>query len=79
MRWVLIAALASGCAHARGADVANAVVTAALLAVEISLVENPAPAAGPLCQDPGDPIDPPHTCPGTGAGVTPPPPPPDEP
>lgn len=67
-RALLIAAVLAGtaCTHMRPVDVVNL----ALFATEIALIETQAPP--PLCtQD-----DPPHTCPGTGAGVTPPPPPP---
>ena len=64
-----------GCAHADSGHIANTLMTAAIIAVEVSVVTQSA-APGPLCadEDPG----PPHTCPGTTPSpVSPPPPPPD--
>jgi len=57
-----------------GAEVANTLITAAVIAIEVS--ELPGPPPDPWCSPSDDETDPPHTCPGNGTGVTPPPPPP---
>lgn len=63
-----------GCAHADSGRIANTLIAAAFIAVEVSAAESAAP--GLFCSD--DEGDPPHTCPGTTpAPASPPPPPPD--
>jgi hypothetical protein len=74
MRWLLLIGLATGCAHVRGDGIANALFTAAIIAVEVSQLPQPPP--GPLCDD--DPGNPPHRCPGTAPAPSEPPPPPPE-
>ncbi len=63
-KWLMLMAMASGCAHYRG-DVertASTLIVATIIAAEIAASEPP-PPRGPLCTD--DETDPPHTCPGT--------------
>jgi hypothetical protein len=62
-KWLMLLAMASGCAHYRG-DVertASTLIVATIIAAEIAASEPP--PRGPLCAD--DETDPPHTCPGT--------------
>ena len=74
-RMILIAAALAlgGCRHMRGEEIANTLITAAVIAIDLSQLPPPPPE--PWCSD--DETDPPHTCPGNGAGATPPPPPPE--
>ena len=60
MRWLLLAAmLSAGCGHGRG-EIAGTLVTAAVLAIELSTEEPPPPVT--YCDTDSD--DPPHVCPG---------------
>lgn len=67
-----------GCAHADSRRIANTVIAAAFIAVEVSAAESSAESGGraPFCSD--DDGNPPHTCPGTTPAPASPPPPPPE-
>ena len=56
MRWLVLATLTFGCAHMRGADVANVLITAAVIAIDIETAEPRPPAT--YCED----EDPSHVC-----------------
>jgi hypothetical protein len=60
MRWLALCAALCGCRHHRG-DIAGTLITAAVIALEVTAAEQPPPPA--YCDTESD--DPPHVCPGT--------------